>query len=71
MGVVPSNHFGDDRAVYQEALVHSLGMYSEAGGMPVGGPEAVRKVLAASLEPVRQATVDLERTYTNEFVAGR
>jgi len=71
MGVVPSNHFGDDRAVYREALVHSLEMFSENGKMPVGEPEAVRNVLAASLEPVRKANIDLMRTYTNEFVTGQ
>jgi NitT/TauT family transport system substrate-binding protein len=70
MSLVPSSHFGDDRAVYREALVHSLEMFSETGAMPVGGPEAVRTVLAASLEPVRKAHINLARTYTNEFVTG-
>ncbi len=64
-------YFGSDRAVYREALLHSIGMFSETGKMPVGGPEAVRKVLAASLESVRKANFDLEGTYTNEFVTGQ
>jgi NitT/TauT family transport system substrate-binding protein len=71
MGVVPSDHVGGDRELYCEALIHSLAMFSENGAMPAGGPEAVRKTLAASLETVRKAQFDLGRTVTNQFVAGQ
>jgi hypothetical protein len=30
---------------------------------------AVRKVLSVSLEDVRTANIDLDKTYTNEFLA--
>jgi len=70
MSIVPLAHFGEDRSVYREALLRSIDMFSENGKMPVGGPEAVRNVLAASLEPLRKAHIDLARTYTNEFVTG-
>lgn len=71
MSVVPANQIGDDRSVYREALVHSMDMFSQSGKMPDGGPEAVRKVLAASLDTVKNAHIDLERTYTNAFVTGQ
>jgi hypothetical protein len=35
------------------------------------GAEAVRTLLAGSMEKVRTAFIDLSKTYTNEFVAGR
>lgn len=70
MTVVPKEHFGEDRSVYREALLHSIDMFSENGRMPEGGPETVRKVLATFLEPVRKAHIDLEKTYTNRFVTG-
>jgi NitT/TauT family transport system substrate-binding protein len=71
MSVVPIEHFGENRSIYREALTHSMDMYGESGQMPVGGPEAVRKVLASFLENVRDAKVDLSRTYTNAFVTGQ
>jgi NitT/TauT family transport system substrate-binding protein len=71
MSVVPPAHFGEDRSVYREALLHSTDMFSEDGRMPEGGPEAVRKVLATFLEPVKKARFDLDGTYTNAFVSGQ
>lgn len=71
MGIVPADHFGGDRTVYREALTYSIDMFSENGKMPTEGPEAVRKVLAASLDSVREAQIDLAKTYTNQFVTGQ
>jgi NitT/TauT family transport system substrate-binding protein len=68
---VPASHLGEDRTVYRQALLQSMDLFSEAGKMPEGGPEAVRTVLAASLETVRKAKVDLGKTYTNAFVTGQ
>jgi NitT/TauT family transport system substrate-binding protein len=59
---------GEDSAVYVEALRSSRAIFSADGVMPADGPEAVRRVLAGSLDKVRTATIDLSRTYTNEFV---
>jgi NitT/TauT family transport system substrate-binding protein len=71
MNVVPAEYLGEDRSGYHDALLHSIDMFSASGRMPEGGPDAVKKVLAASLEPVRKARIDLSRTYTNEFVTGQ
>jgi hypothetical protein len=35
------------------------------------GAEAVRTLLAGSLDKVRAATIDVSKTYTNEFIHGR
>lgn len=71
MRVVPPAYLGEDRSTYRQALVRSIGMYSENGKMPEGGPGAVRRTLATFLEPVRKAQIDLAKTYTNEFVTGQ
>jgi NitT/TauT family transport system substrate-binding protein len=68
---VSAAYTGEDRTAYREALVSSMAMYSVDGRMPAQGPKAVRKALAASLENVRTAQIDLARTYTNEFLANQ
>jgi NitT/TauT family transport system substrate-binding protein len=59
---------GEDRALYVDALTSSMPMYSPDGMMERDGAEAARKLLAQSMDNVRQATIDLSKTYTNEFV---
>ena len=71
MRVVPQSHFGEDRAVYREALVSSMNMFSQDGRMPARAPEIVKKVVGASLEKVRTGHIDLAKTFTDEFVAGQ
>ena len=51
-----------------EGLESLQAMLSEDGRMTPESAEAVRKVLAVSLESVRAATIDLSKTYTNDFV---
>jgi NitT/TauT family transport system substrate-binding protein len=46
-------------------------MFSPDGVMNADGARAARTVLAASMEKVRGATIDVSKTYTNEFVRGR
>jgi NitT/TauT family transport system substrate-binding protein len=61
---------GDDVSLYVAALRSSRAMFSTDGVMPADGAAAVRDVLARSNAKVRAATVDLTKTYTNEFVRG-
>ena len=49
----------------------SMPMFSPDGVMPADGAEAVRTLLAGSMEKVKEATIDLSQTYTNEFVTPR
>jgi NitT/TauT family transport system substrate-binding protein len=62
---------GEDDGLYQEALRNSMAIFSTDGVMEADGAAAVRTLLAESIEKVRGATVDLSKTYTNEFVHGR
>jgi NitT/TauT family transport system substrate-binding protein len=62
---------GEDDALFVEALGNSMPMFSSNGVMTPDGAEAVRALLAGSMEKVNRATIDLSRTYTNEFVTTR
>ena len=59
----PKAFRGDDDALYVEALKASMPMFSPDGKMSTEGAEAVRTLLAGSLEKVRTATIDLSKTY--------
>jgi sulfonate transport system substrate-binding protein len=62
---------GEDDALYVEALTNSMPMFSPDGVMAADGAEEVRVLLAASMEKVRGASIDMSKTFTNEFVHGR
>ena len=65
----PASLRGEDHVLYVEALTNSMPMFSPDGKMTADGPEAVRTLLAASMDKVRNATIDLSKTYTNEFAS--
>jgi NitT/TauT family transport system substrate-binding protein len=67
----PATFRGDDQALYVEALKNSMAMFSPDGRMSADGAEAVRALLAASMDKVRDAKIDLSKTFTNEFINGR
>ncbi len=62
---------GEDAALYVDALKASMPMFSTDGRMTPDGAAAVRTLLAASMDKVRGATIDLSKTYTNELLDGR
>jgi sulfonate transport system substrate-binding protein len=66
---VPAALRGDDRALYVEALHGSRAMFATDGTMPVDGTVVVRDVLATFNPKVREAAIDLSKTYTNDFVS--
>jgi len=68
---MPKTFRGEDDALYVEALKSSMPMFSPDGIMAADGANAARTVLATSMEKVRGATIDVSKTYTNEFVRGR
>jgi NitT/TauT family transport system substrate-binding protein len=57
----------EDTQTDLEGLRNLQTMLSPDGRMPPDAPEAVRKVLAVSIEGVRTSNIDLAKTYTNEF----
>ena len=67
---VPRDYYGNDKALYVEALRASLPMFTADARMPAGGPETVLKVLATYKPQVRSKNIDLAKTYTNAFLAG-
>ena len=67
----PETFRSEDETLYVEALTASMPMFSPDGVMVPAGAEAVRTLLAGSLEKVRSARIDLSKTYTNEFILGR
>jgi NitT/TauT family transport system substrate-binding protein len=70
-GRAPKSFRGEDEALYVQAIRNSLPMFSPDGVMDAEGPPAVRSLLEGSMEKVRAATIDLSKTYTNEFIDGR
>lgn len=65
---MPAWFRGEDRVVSASAMRNSMAMFSGNGRMTAEGAEAVKSVLAASIEKVRQANPDVARTYTNAFL---
>jgi len=65
---VPAEFRVGDTAAELGAIRLAKTMYSTDGRIKPESVEAVRRVLAESLERVRDAKIDLSRTYTNEFV---
>lgn len=68
--VVPEAMYAGDKELYIEALKAALPGYSTDGLMPEGAPENTLEVLALSDEEIaaKKAEVNLEATFTDEFV---
>lgn len=62
---------GEDDQLYVDALKNSMPMFSTDGAMAPEGAAAVRSLLAGSMDKVRDASIDLSKTYTNELLNGR
>ncbi|HMF94184.1 MAG TPA: ABC transporter substrate-binding protein [Vicinamibacterales bacterium] len=67
----PKTFRGEDDGLYVAALTASLPMFSPDGIMAAEGAAEVRTLLAQSMDKVRGASIDVSKTYTNEFVNGR
>jgi NitT/TauT family transport system substrate-binding protein len=65
---VPAEFRVGDPAAEKAAIKLAIPMYSSDGRIRPESAEAVRQVLAGSVERVRNAKIDLSRTYTNEFL---
>jgi NitT/TauT family transport system substrate-binding protein len=67
----PKAFRGENDALYVDAVKSSMPMFSPDGTMDGKGAEAVKTLLAGSMEKIRAADIDLSKTYTNEFIHGR
>ncbi|MFC5723655.1 ABC transporter substrate-binding protein [Streptomyces gamaensis] len=65
---MPADYAQGGRELYVRAIRDTLPMFTDDGVMPPDGPRTVHEVLKAFSPNLRGATVDLERTYTTEFV---
>jgi sulfonate transport system substrate-binding protein len=66
---MPPEFRTDDAEADLESLRAYHDMLSPDGKLTAESAAAVRKVLSVSLDSVRTATIDLDKTYTNQFVA--
>lgn len=66
---VPADFYkGVGKDAYAKALDAGKGMFTADGVMPSDGPDTVLAVLQAALPDVKNATIDLSKTYTTQFV---
>lgn len=65
---MPPELVGKDKALYIAALKNTLPMFSETGKMDPKGAEAVLAVFSQSVPAIRDAKIDLSKTYTNKYV---
>src|SRR5712691_4194378 len=68
MAKMPEELVGPDKALYLAALKNTIPMYSTTGRMDHKGAEAVLDVFSQSSPEVKNAKIDLSKTYTNRFV---
>jgi NitT/TauT family transport system substrate-binding protein len=66
---MPGDYYVGDPTLYLNALKGSLDMFSPDGKMPPDGPQTVLNVLSAFDQNVQGKTIDLNATFTNEFVS--
>jgi NitT/TauT family transport system substrate-binding protein len=65
---VPQEFRVGDTQAELEAIRMAKPMYSVDGRVRMESAQAVRKVLSESLENVRRASIDLSKTFTNEYL---
>ena len=68
MAKMPKQLVGENQALYLAALKSTVPMYSETGLMDPKGAQAVLDVFSQSSPEVKNAKIDLSKTYTNKFV---
>jgi NitT/TauT family transport system substrate-binding protein len=66
---MPADYYsGVGKAAYAAALDSEKGIFNPTGIMPPDGPKTCLDVLSAFNPNVKGKTIDLARTYTDEFV---
>jgi NitT/TauT family transport system substrate-binding protein len=66
--MMPPDYYAGDKALYVTALQNQMAIFSPDGVMPTGAPESVLSVENASKLIPAGSQIDLNSTYTNEFV---
>ncbi|MFH9245411.1 ABC transporter substrate-binding protein [Streptomyces lydicus] len=65
---MPADYAQGGKQLYAQAIKDTLPMFTKDGVMPADGPATVERVLKAFNPNLKDATVDLKKTYTTEFV---
>ncbi|MEU9116796.1 ABC transporter substrate-binding protein [Streptomyces sp. NPDC048483] len=65
---MPSDYAEGGKKLYAQAIKDTLPMFTKDGVMPADGPATVERVLKAFNPNLKNASVDLKKTYTTEFV---
>ncbi|MEU6281812.1 ABC transporter substrate-binding protein [Streptomyces sp. NPDC047028] len=65
---MPADYSQGNKKLYAESIKSTLPMFTDDGVMPQNGPQTVEKVLKAFNPNIKNAKVDLGKTYTTEFV---
>ncbi|MFJ9413540.1 ABC transporter substrate-binding protein [Streptomyces sp. NPDC101227] len=65
---MPSDYAQGGKELYAQAIKDTLPMFTKDGVMPADGPATVERVLKAFNPNLKNASVDLKKTYTTEFV---
>ena len=65
---MPADYYAGDKDLYVTALAAQKDTFSPDGKMPSSGPDVVAKIEANYIKSMKDKTVDLPKTYTNEFV---
>ncbi len=64
---MPADYYAGDKALYVTALTNQFAMFSPDGMMPASGPPFTLKFEQQINADVKAATIDLSKTFTNEF----
>lgn len=65
---MPADYSQGNKILYAAAIESTLPMFTKDGVMPKEGPETVEKVLKAFNPNIKNAKIDLSKTFTTEFV---
>ncbi|MEV4501845.1 ABC transporter substrate-binding protein [Streptomyces klenkii] len=65
---MPDDYAKGGRDLYTQAIKNTLPMFTKDGVMPEDGPRTVHEVLKSFNPELKGAKVDLQKTYTTEFV---
>lgn len=66
---LPAEYFHADRLHYVVALDAGRSMFTSDGLMPAGGPQNVLRVMSTVVGTLQGRSIDLARTFTDEFAA--
>jgi len=65
---MPADYSQGNKVLYAAAIESTLPMFTKDGVMPKDGPQTVEKVLKAFNPNIKNAKIDLSKTFTTEFV---